>query len=123
MKSKFYALLFLFCLSFIGYTQTGIGVYPSVDGGFENQTTGNLTTPTLSISLWVSNTTGGRNGSKHVTFGLTSSGTTTAKYYRGNNLKIQSEISQNNVDQFDTTSSGIQKLKTVTAQFAIQGVF
>lgn len=45
------------------------------------------------------------------------------KYFRGNNLKIQSEISQNNVDQFDTTSSSIQKLKTITAQFAIQVVF
>jgi hypothetical protein len=59
MKNKLYALLFLFCLSFIGYAQTGIGVYSAVDGGFENQTTGNLTTPTLSNSLWISNTTGG----------------------------------------------------------------
>jgi hypothetical protein len=59
MRTKLYALLFSFCLSFIGYAQTGIGVYSAVDGGFENQTTGNLTTPTLSTSLWISNTTGG----------------------------------------------------------------
>jgi hypothetical protein len=45
------------------------------------------------------------------------------KYFRGNNLKFQSEISQNNVDQFNVASSSIQKLKTITAQFAIQVVF
>ena len=45
------------------------------------------------------------------------------KYFKGNNLKIQSAISQNNVDQLNVTSSTIEKIKTITAHFAIQVVF
>ena len=92
MKIKFYALSLLFCLSFIGYAQTGIGAYSAVDGGFENQSTGNLTNANLLTSSWTTNTSaggnvrtvnasGGRTGPKYVTFGLSSSGTTFAKYY------------------------------------------
>lgn len=45
------------------------------------------------------------------------------KYFKRNNLKIQSAISQNHGDQFNKVSSSIQKIKTITAQFAIQVVF
>lgn len=45
------------------------------------------------------------------------------KYFKGNNLKIQSSVSANNVDKFNTTSSAIEKVNTITAQFAIQVVF
>ena len=85
MKIKFHTLLLLFCLSFTGYAQTGIGVYSAVEGGFENHTaalaggsSGNLV---LSTSLWTANTTGnvvktltttvGRTGPKYVSLGAT----------------------------------------------------
>ena len=45
------------------------------------------------------------------------------KYFKGNNLKIQSSVSSNNVDKFNTTSSAIEKVNMITAQFAIQVVF
>ncbi len=45
------------------------------------------------------------------------------KYFKGNNFKIQSAVSANNVDQFNSTTSSIEKVKTITAQFAIQVVF
>lgn len=45
------------------------------------------------------------------------------KYFKGNNLKIQSALSENRADQFDITSNSIQKIKTITAQFAVQVVF
>ena len=45
------------------------------------------------------------------------------KYFKGNNFKIQSSVSSNNVDKFNTTSSAIEKVNTITAQFAIQVVF
>ncbi len=45
------------------------------------------------------------------------------KYFKGNNFKIQSAVSSNNVEQFNTTSSSIEKINTLTAQFAIQIVF
>ena len=45
------------------------------------------------------------------------------KYFKGNNFKIQSSVSSNNVDKFNTTSSTIEKVNTITAQFAIQVVF
>lgn len=45
------------------------------------------------------------------------------KYFKGNNLKIQSAISENRADQFDVTSNSIQKIKTISAQFAVQVVF
>ncbi len=45
------------------------------------------------------------------------------KYFKGNNFKIQSSVSSNNVDKFNTTSSDIEKVNTITAQFAIQVVF
>ena len=50
------------------------------------------------------------------TFGFT-------KYFKGNNFKIQSAVSANNVDQFNTFTNSIEKIKTITAQFAIQVVF
>ncbi len=45
------------------------------------------------------------------------------KYFKGNNFKIQSAVSQNNADQFNATTSSINNIKTITAQFAIQVVF
>lgn len=45
------------------------------------------------------------------------------KYFKGNNFKIQSSVSSNNGDKFNTTSSAIEKVNTITAQFAIQVVF
>ena len=56
MKTKFYSLLlFLFCFSNIGYSQTGIGAYSVHDGGFENHTAtlagGSTTNAALSSSL------------------------------------------------------------------------
>ena len=45
------------------------------------------------------------------------------KYFKGNNFKIQSSVSSNNVDKFNTTFSAIEKVNTITAQFAIQVVF
>lgn len=45
------------------------------------------------------------------------------KYFKGNNLKIQSSVSENNADQFNASNSSIQKIKTIIAQFAIQVVF
>ena len=45
------------------------------------------------------------------------------KYFRDNNLKIQSAISSNKVDQFNTTSNKIENIETVTVQFAVQVVF
>ena len=98
MKTKLYTLLILFCSSFIGYAQTGIGIYSAVDGGFENQTTGNLTNTTLLTNAWTTNTngagnlrtitaSGGRSGPKYVTFGLNGSSTSTAtKYYYSSQL-------------------------------------
>ena len=45
------------------------------------------------------------------------------KYFKGNNFKIQSSVSSNNGDKFNTISSAIEKVNTITAQFAIQVVF
>ena len=45
------------------------------------------------------------------------------KYFKGNNLKIQSSVSENNADQFNASNSSIQKIKTIIAQFAIHVVF
>ena len=45
------------------------------------------------------------------------------KYFKKNNLKIQSALSENRRDQFNAGSSSIQKVKTITAQFAIQVIF
>ena len=45
------------------------------------------------------------------------------KYFKGNNFKMQSSVSSNNIDQFNTASSTIEKVTTITAQFAIQVVF
>ncbi len=85
MKIKFHILSLLFCLSFIGYAQTGIGAYSAVDGGFENHTTtlagGSSGSLVLSTSLWTANTTGnsvrtlstnaGRTGPKYISLGAT----------------------------------------------------
>ena len=87
MKTKFSTLIFvLFCLSSIGYAQTGIGNYSAVDGGFENHTTDLKTLSTTAVNtLWTTNTgstitrtvssTGGRSGPKYVTLGPNGSGT------------------------------------------------
>ena len=84
MKTKFYLLIvLLFCLSNLGYSQTGIGTYSVHDGGFENHTAnlagGSTTNAALSTSLWTASTTanvvrlysatGGRSGSKCVSLG------------------------------------------------------
>jgi hypothetical protein len=45
------------------------------------------------------------------------------KYFKGNNLKIQSAVSSNNVEQFNALSNKTDKINTITAQFAIQVVF
>ncbi len=85
MKNKFY-LVFTLIFCFIGYAQTGIGVYSVHDGGFENHTTtlagGNVNAANLSTTLWTANTTsnvvrvlnstGGRSGPKYVSLGSTS---------------------------------------------------
>ena len=88
MKNKFY-LVFTLIFSIIGYAQTYIGAYSAVDGGFEGQsgtlaggTSGSLL---LSTSTWSTNTgntikkdilsTGGRSGSKYLSFGAAGSGT------------------------------------------------
>jgi hypothetical protein len=86
MKTKFYLLIvLLFCLSNLGYSQTGIGTYSVHDGGFENHTAnlagGNASNAALSTSLWTASTTanvvrtssstGGRSGARYVTLGST----------------------------------------------------
>lgn len=45
------------------------------------------------------------------------------RYFKGNNLKIQSALSENRADQFDVASNSFQKIKTLTAQFAVQVAF
>ena len=45
------------------------------------------------------------------------------KYFKGNNFKIQSAVSSNKADQYNTITSSIEKVKTLTVQFAIQIVF
>ena len=87
MKTKFYSLLlFLFCLNFSGYSQTGIGAYSVHDGGFENHSAtlagGSTSAANLSNVFWTANTTsnvvrvlnstGGRSGPKYVSLGSTS---------------------------------------------------
>jgi hypothetical protein len=85
MKTKFYKLLFIFCLYAISYSQTGIGAYSAHDGGFENHTstlagaTGGILV--LNTSLWTASTTasivrtssatGGRTGPRFVSLGAT----------------------------------------------------
>lgn len=86
MKNKFYSLLlFLFCISNIGYSQTGIGTYSTLDGGFENHTStlagANSGILVLNTSLWTASTTasivrtssatGGRTGPRFVSLGAT----------------------------------------------------
>jgi len=45
------------------------------------------------------------------------------KYFKENNLKIQTAVSSNSVDQFNTISNSIEKIKTLTVQFAFQVAF
>ena len=45
------------------------------------------------------------------------------KYFKGNNLKVQSSVSSRNADQFNTVSNATEKIKTVTAQLSFQVVF
>ncbi len=84
MKNKFYLVIALI-YTFFGYAQTGIGLYSTHDGGFENHSAtlagGSLTAANLSTSLWTANTTanvvrvfnatGGRSGPKFVSLGST----------------------------------------------------
>jgi hypothetical protein len=95
MKTKFYIPLFYLLFSTIGYSQTGIGSYSALDGGFENHATGNIqggSTSAVSFSrtLWSASTTsgsaiaraisatGGRTGPQCASFGSLS---TTAKSF------------------------------------------
>ena len=82
MKNKFY-ILFVFIISIVGYAQTGIGIYSTHDGGFENHSAnlagGTTLAANLSTTLWTANTTanivrvfnatGGRSGPKFVSIG------------------------------------------------------
>jgi hypothetical protein len=45
------------------------------------------------------------------------------KYFKGNNFKIQGLVSSNNLNQFNSISSTIEKVNTITAQLAVQVVF
>lgn len=45
------------------------------------------------------------------------------KYLKGNNLKIQTSITQTNREQFDTVLNVNQKIKAITAQLCFQVVF
>ena len=97
MKTKLH-LIIAFIITFVGHAQTIIGSYPAVDGGFENQTAGNLTNATLLTNAWTTNTngagnlrtitaSGGRTGPQYVTFGLNGSSTSiVTKYYYSSQL-------------------------------------
>ena len=45
------------------------------------------------------------------------------KYFKGNNFKIQAAVSSNNLDKYNATTTNIETIKTITAQFAVQVVF
>jgi hypothetical protein len=45
------------------------------------------------------------------------------KYFKGNNLKLQTAVSSNAVNQFNTALNTIEKINTVTVQFAVQVAF
>jgi hypothetical protein len=45
------------------------------------------------------------------------------KYFKGNNLKVQSSVSSRNADQFNTVSNTTEKIKTATVQLSFQVVF
>ncbi len=82
MKNKFYLAVTLI-YTFLGFAQTGIGLYSAHDGGFENHSAtlagGSASAANLSTSLWtasttanvvrVYNATGGRSGPKFVSLG------------------------------------------------------
>ncbi|MSP69995.1 MAG: hypothetical protein EXR20_06950, partial [Bacteroidetes bacterium] len=61
MKTKFYSIV-AFIITFGSYPQTGIRVYSSHDGGFENHATGNVqggftSAISLSTTTWSASTT------------------------------------------------------------------
>ena len=45
------------------------------------------------------------------------------KYFKGNNLKVQSSVSSRNADQFNTVSNTTEKIKTATVQLSFLVVF
>ena len=45
------------------------------------------------------------------------------KYFKGNNFKIQAAVSSKNLDKYNATTTNIETIKTITAQFAVQVVF